>query len=128
MKKMLYKYIIPYVGLIVVKLLSRTYRIRVIHPEIEQAIFELGEVPIYISWHQRFFPGITFFAKRHRISIMIRGKVWAATNSRRSALPFRTGSTSCIRRRTVTGTSEAPSGPALSIRIPGGSQAHLPII
>ena len=71
MKKFLYNYIIPYVGLIVVSIISRTYRIKVINPEIEKAIFEKGEVPIYISWHQRFFPGITFFAKRHRISIMI---------------------------------------------------------
>ncbi len=71
MKRFLYNYIIPYAGLIIVRLLSATYRITVINPEIEESIFARGEVPIYISWHQRFFPGITFFARRHHISIMI---------------------------------------------------------
>jgi hypothetical protein len=71
MKRFLYNYIIPYVGLFAVRLISLTYRITVINPEIEESIFDRGEVPIYISWHQRFFPGITFFARRHRISIMI---------------------------------------------------------
>jgi lysophospholipid acyltransferase (LPLAT)-like uncharacterized protein len=71
MKRFLYNYIIPYLGLFFVRLLSFTYRIRIVNPDIEKSIFERGEVPIYISWHQRFFPGITFFAKRHRISIMI---------------------------------------------------------
>jgi lysophospholipid acyltransferase (LPLAT)-like uncharacterized protein len=71
MKRFLSHYIIPYVGLFFVRLLSLTYRITIINPGIEKLIFDRGEVPIYISWHQRFFPGITFFAKRHRISIMI---------------------------------------------------------
>jgi len=71
MKRFVYRYIIPYLGLIIVRMISATYRIRVIGADIEQSIFDRGEVPIYISWHQRFFPGIVFFAKRHRISIMI---------------------------------------------------------
>jgi lysophospholipid acyltransferase (LPLAT)-like uncharacterized protein len=71
MKRFLSYYIIPYVGLFFVRLLSLTYRIKIINPDIEKSIFDRGEVPLYISWHQRFFPGITFFAKRHRISIMI---------------------------------------------------------
>ncbi len=71
MKLFVYRYVIPYLGLFFIRLISMTYRIRIIHPEIEQAIFDRGEVPIYISWHQRFFPGIVFFARRHRISIMI---------------------------------------------------------
>ena len=71
MKRFVYKYIIPYAGLIFIRMISATYRIRVMAPEIEQAIFDRGQVPIYISWHQRFFPGIVFFARRHRISIMI---------------------------------------------------------
>ena len=69
--KVLYHYVIPYVGLVFIRLISYSYRMRIMSPEIEKSIFERGEVPIYISWHQRFFPGITFFAKRHRISIMI---------------------------------------------------------
>ena len=71
MKTFLYNYIIPSIGLIIIRLISMTYRIIVINPEIEKSIFARGEVPVYISWHQRFFPGITFFAQRHHISIMI---------------------------------------------------------
>ena len=70
-KRFLCNYIVPYIGLIIIRLISMTYRIIVINPEIEKSIFARGDVPIYISWHQRFFPGITFFAERHRISIMI---------------------------------------------------------
>jgi lysophospholipid acyltransferase (LPLAT)-like uncharacterized protein len=71
MKRFFYRYILPYLGLIFIRLISCTYRIKIINPEIEESIFNRGEVTIYISWHQRFFPGITFFASRHRISIMI---------------------------------------------------------
>ena len=71
MKRFIYNYIIPYLGLFFVRLLSFTYKIKIVNPDIEKSIFDRGEVPIYISWHQRFFPGITFFARRHRISIMI---------------------------------------------------------
>ena len=70
-KRFLYNYLVPSIGLVIIRLISMTYRIMVIHPEIEKSIFARGEVPVYISWHQRFFPGITFFAQRHRISIMI---------------------------------------------------------
>jgi lysophospholipid acyltransferase (LPLAT)-like uncharacterized protein len=42
-----------------------------INPEIERNVFKKGQIPIYASWHQRFFPGITLFASRKPISIMI---------------------------------------------------------
>ena len=42
-----------------------------INPEIERKVFENGRIPIYASWHQRFFPGITLFSRRKPISIMI---------------------------------------------------------
>ena len=63
--------IFVYLGIIIVKVISWTYTINVINPEIESDILKKGQVPIYASWHQRFFPGITFFAKRKPISIMI---------------------------------------------------------
>ena len=63
--------IFVYLGIIIVKVISWTYTINVINPEIELDILKKGQVPIYASWHQRFFPGITFFAKRKPISIMI---------------------------------------------------------
>jgi lysophospholipid acyltransferase (LPLAT)-like uncharacterized protein len=63
--------IFPYIGLFIVKIISSTYRIRIINPEIERDVLKRGHIPIYASWHQRFFPGITFFASRKPISIMI---------------------------------------------------------
>ncbi len=62
---------LSYIGLLIVKVLSSTYRIRVMNPEIESGVFKRNQVPIYASWHQRFFPGITFFARRRPISIMV---------------------------------------------------------
>ena len=70
-KAFIYRYIIPYGGLVVVKLISATYRLRVIDPEHESDLFKQGISLIYTSWHQRFFPGIAFFATRKPITIMI---------------------------------------------------------
>ena len=71
MKHFIYINILPYIGLIFIKLLSLTYRIIIINPEIEKRLLERGETPIYISWHQRLFLGLTFLAKRHPIAIII---------------------------------------------------------
>lgn len=71
LKRLTHLRIFSYIGLCIVKIISATYRIRIINPEIEQNILNKGQVPIYASWHQRFFPGITFFATRKPISIMI---------------------------------------------------------
>jgi len=70
LKRFLYRYVLPYIGFIIVKLLFFTYRIRVLNPEIEENIYKRGEVPIYASWHQRLFIGTSFLAKRH-IAVMI---------------------------------------------------------
>lgn len=71
LKRLLNLQIFPYIGLFIVKIISSTYRIRIINPDIERDILKRGQIPIYASWHQRFFPGITFFASRKPISIMI---------------------------------------------------------
>ncbi len=60
-----------YIGLAFIKTISSTYKKKIVRPEIELNILKRGHVPIYASWHQRFFPGITFFATRRPISIMI---------------------------------------------------------
>ena len=60
-----------YIGLLIVKIISSTYTIRIVGPEIEKNILKKKQVPIYASWHQRFFPGITLFAVRKPIAIMI---------------------------------------------------------
>lgn len=70
-KRLLELQIFIYIGLLIVKILSATYTIKIIGPEIEKNILKKKQVPIYASWHQRFFPGITLFAARKPISIMI---------------------------------------------------------
>jgi lysophospholipid acyltransferase (LPLAT)-like uncharacterized protein len=70
-KRLLELQIFIYIGLLIVKIISSTYTIRVIGTETEKNILKKKQVPIYASWHQRFFPGITLFAIRKPISIMI---------------------------------------------------------
>ena len=70
-KRFLYDRLFIYLGFAFIKIISATYRIKTVRPEIELNILKKGFVPIYASWHQRFFPGITFFANRRPISIII---------------------------------------------------------
>lgn len=66
-----YRHLFPRAGLLLVRLLSRTYRYRLLDAENErQALDDHGSV-VYASWHQRFFPGITLFATRKPIAIII---------------------------------------------------------
>ena len=71
MKRFLFSRILPYLGLFAVKILYRTYRIKIINGSIEKKILESGKTPIYISWHQRFFPGIMFLSGRKPIAIIV---------------------------------------------------------
>jgi lysophospholipid acyltransferase (LPLAT)-like uncharacterized protein len=68
---LVYRFFLPYVGLLFVKVLSATYRVRLVRAENEQPILDAGGGLIYASWHQRFFAGITLFARRKPIAIMI---------------------------------------------------------
>ena len=68
---LVYRFLLPYVGLLFVRLLSATYRVRLIGLENEQPILDAGGGLIYASWHQRFSAGITLFARRKPIAIMI---------------------------------------------------------
>ena len=70
-RRFLYHYLFPYAGLFLVRLLSATYRIRIVDPDNEQNIIEAGGQLVYASWHQRFFSGITFFSTRQPIAIII---------------------------------------------------------
>nr|WP_321398866.1 lysophospholipid acyltransferase family protein [uncultured Desulfobacter sp.] len=70
-RRFLYYYVFPYGGLFLVRLLSATYRTAIVDPDNEQAILRAGGQLVYASWHQRFFPGITFFSRRKPIAIMI---------------------------------------------------------
>ncbi len=71
LKTFCYRWLFPRAGLMLVKLISRTYNYRLVglHNE-QQALYTYGSV-VYASWHQRFFPGISFFASRRPIAIMI---------------------------------------------------------
>lgn len=71
MKRFIYRNILPWIGLAVIKLLSFTCRMKIENPEYEEEIIRNGKRPIYISWHQRFFPGIYFLSKRKPIAIII---------------------------------------------------------
>ena len=67
----IYRYLIPYGGLLLVKALAATYRIKLYDPENETRVLNDYKSLVYASWHQRFFPGITFFSSRKPIAIMI---------------------------------------------------------
>ena len=67
----LYHWVLPYAGLFLVKILSSTYRLRIMSPHNEIGAIERDGSIIYASWHQRFFPGVTFFAMRKPIAILI---------------------------------------------------------
>jgi lysophospholipid acyltransferase (LPLAT)-like uncharacterized protein len=70
-KSVCYRNLFPRAGLLAVRLISRTYRYHLAGLENERRVLdEYGSV-VYVSWHQRFFPGITFFASRRPIAIMI---------------------------------------------------------
>jgi lysophospholipid acyltransferase (LPLAT)-like uncharacterized protein len=70
-KRLLNLKIMSFIGLVVVRIISATYKVKMINPAIERNVLEKGKMPIYASWHQRFFPGITLFARRRPISIII---------------------------------------------------------
>jgi lysophospholipid acyltransferase (LPLAT)-like uncharacterized protein len=66
-----YRQLFPRAGLLLVRLLSRTYRYRLVDADYERQVLDTHGTAVYASWHQRFFPGITFFATRKPIAIMI---------------------------------------------------------
>lgn len=71
LRHLLHRYVLPYVGVVLIKLVSATYRVRLVGVENEQPVLAAGGSLIYASWHQRFFAGITLFATRKPIAIMI---------------------------------------------------------
>jgi lysophospholipid acyltransferase (LPLAT)-like uncharacterized protein len=71
LKNFCYQQFFPRAGLILVNLLSRTYRYCLVGTHNEQQAMDAYGSVVYASWHQRFFPGITFFATRQPIAIMI---------------------------------------------------------
>jgi lysophospholipid acyltransferase (LPLAT)-like uncharacterized protein len=70
-KHFLYQRVIPQAGLMLVKLLNLTFRIRLMDQDKEQTAIDKHVGVIYASWHQRFFPGIAFFSTRKPITIII---------------------------------------------------------
>ena len=66
-----YRSLLPRAGLLLVRLLSKSYRYCLVDTEYEHRTLEKHGSVVYASWHQRFFPGITFFATRQPIAIMI---------------------------------------------------------
>ena len=70
-KSFLYRYLLPYGGLLLVKIITLTNRVSVVDSKNETDLMARHNSLVYASWHQRFFPGIAFFAKRKPIAIMI---------------------------------------------------------
>ncbi len=70
-KFFIYGRLLPHISLLLATLLCRTCRVVIVDPENENAPLEKDKSLIYASWHQRFFPGVTFFATRKPIAIMI---------------------------------------------------------
>ena len=70
-KHFVYRCILPYGGLLLIRLISMTYRIKIVDGQKEKEILESKNRLVYASWHQRFFPGITFFSTRKPIAIII---------------------------------------------------------
>lgn len=66
-----FHHLFPRAGLLLVGLLSQTYRYRLVDEKNEQQTLDTYGSVVYASWHQRFFPGITLFAARKPIAIMI---------------------------------------------------------
>ncbi len=70
-KHFVYRQIIPRAGLTAVRILNATCRVRLMNPGNEQAALNESSGLVYASWHQRFFPGITFFSTRKPIAIIV---------------------------------------------------------
>jgi lysophospholipid acyltransferase (LPLAT)-like uncharacterized protein len=70
-KHLVYRYLLPYAGMLLVKSISLTYRVRIVDPENESRILNKEGSLIYASWHQRFFPGATYFGNRKLVAIII---------------------------------------------------------
>ena len=71
LKHFVYRYVLPYGGLFLIKIISITYRVRMVDSHNEKKILDGEKRLVYASWHQRFFPGITFFSTRKPIAIII---------------------------------------------------------
>jgi len=71
LKHFVYRYVLPYGGLFLIKLISATYRFKIVDGHHEKEILDHEKRLVYASWHQRFFPGITFFSTRKPIAIII---------------------------------------------------------
>jgi lysophospholipid acyltransferase (LPLAT)-like uncharacterized protein len=71
LKDFCYRQLFPRGGLFLVRLISRTYRCQLVDTVNEQRVLDGYGTAVYASWHQRFFPGITFFATRKPIAIII---------------------------------------------------------
>ncbi len=70
-KFLIYHRYFPFAGVNIIRIISATYKIAIINNHIENRILKKGQVPVYASWHQRFFAGIAFVSTRRPLSIMI---------------------------------------------------------
>jgi lysophospholipid acyltransferase (LPLAT)-like uncharacterized protein len=71
MKRLLYKYLIPFLGSIFIYLIGLTCRKVIINKEIEKKLLDSGINPIYTFWHGRmlYFPYLYRFQNKHHILV-----------------------------------------------------------
>lgn len=71
LKTFLYHHVLPHGGLLLLRLITSTYRPKLLDTKYEDQFLDKGKGVIYASWHQRFLPGANIFSKRKPIAIMI---------------------------------------------------------
>jgi lysophospholipid acyltransferase (LPLAT)-like uncharacterized protein len=69
MKRFLFKYLFPEIIVIILKILHFTYRIKIV--DNTGLNDKIGKKPIYIVWHQRFFPAVIPLSKRKPIAAIV---------------------------------------------------------
>ena len=67
----MYRYIIPFAGYIVIKLISFTYRIIEVDISVEKKVFNRGKIPLYTTLHQQLLIAAGFFGKRKPLCFMV---------------------------------------------------------
>ncbi len=62
--RFVYRYVLPFAGYIVIKLILFTYRVILVDHGGEKRVFNKGKLPLYAILHQRLLASIIFFGKR----------------------------------------------------------------
>ncbi len=84
--RFIYWYVLPLLGVIFIKVVSLTYKVKILGSEAENKPFFKRNGLIYISFHQRFLPTVTIFAKKKPIAAIISQSMDGEVMSRISSM------------------------------------------